>query len=166
MFDAQHLLAADGQPASAAAESAARYSTQSLRGRVVWMADAMEQQFGVRADREARQRILALQTPDGQLYPLLEDTRGQSFRKDERLRRMDVELLVRIYEGSPLAQVIRIYSINKDGKFLLDYWCDICAIAMYELGPCDCCQGAIRLRERKAEDSADGTGSRPVDRGR
>ena len=33
----------------------------------------------------------------------------------------------------------------------LDYWCDICAIAMYELKECECCQGPIELRRRKTE---------------
>jgi hypothetical protein len=27
-----------------------------------------------------------------------------------------------------------------------DYWCDICSIPMYEIQPCECCQGDIRLR--------------------
>ena len=41
--------------------------------------------------------------------------------------------------------------VKKDGKFELDYWCDICAIGMYESGPCDCCQEPNRLRERRVE---------------
>ena len=47
--------------------------------------------------------------------------------------------------------MIQIFAIKKDGKFEIDYWCDICAIEIYELKPCDCCQGPIRLRKRKLD---------------
>jgi hypothetical protein len=125
------------------------YATQALRGRVVWLADALERLYDVRTTQDSRERSLALETDDGELVPLIEDRRGRSFRKDERLRDREVELLVRRYQGVPLAQIIRIYAIKADGKYLLDYWCDICAISMVELGPCDCCQAPNELRERK-----------------
>ncbi len=128
------------------------YETISLRGRVVWLADALKERYGVKTVREAREQILALQTPDGQLHPVLEDTRGRAFRIDKRLRGIDMELLVRRYAGSPMIQVIRVYAIKKDGKYELDYWCDVCAIVMYQMGPCACCQEPNRLRERRVEE--------------
>ena len=126
-------------------------TTLSLRGRVVWMAEALERRFGIKTVPEAAERTLALETPGGQLHPVVEDVRGRSFRKDERIRGVDVELLARRYEGSPMIRVIRIYALKKDGKCELDYWCDICAISMYEMGPCDCCQEPNQLRERRVE---------------
>src|ERR1051326_9039598 len=83
-------------------EKAAEYKTQTLRGRVVFLAEAMEEQTGVKSVPEARERILALKTRDGTLVPLLEDVRGRAFRRDERLRSMDLELVVRRYPQSPL----------------------------------------------------------------
>ena len=71
--------------------------------------------------------------------------------RDDRLRKMDVELLVRHYEGVPLVQIIRVYEVADDGKYELDYWCELCAIAMYELKACDCCQGPIELRRREVK---------------
>ena len=136
-----------------AAEPSPAYSQESVRGRVVFLAEALEKQAGVPSVPEAKDRILALQTADGSLIPLLEDVRGRSFRRDERLRGMEVELLLRRYKRAPIAQVIRVSEIAKDGKYEIDYWCDICAIAMYELKDCDCCQGPIELRRRKVEDS-------------
>ena len=50
-----------------------------------------------------------------------------------------------------MVQVVRVYVLKPDGKYELDYWCDICSIAMYELKPCECCQGPTRLRERLVE---------------
>ena len=127
------------------------YQTKSLQGEVVWMADALKEQFGVRTVAEARDRLLALQTEEGELYPIIEDVRGRAFRRDERLRDRKLELLVRQYEGSPMIQLVRMYALKEDGKYELDYWCDICAIALFELKPCDCCQGPLELRERKVE---------------
>lgn len=126
-------------------------TTLSLRGRVVWMAEALERRFGIQTVPEVAEQMLALETPGGELYPIVEDVRGRSFRKDQRLRKLDVELLARRYEGSPMIRVIRIYAWKEEGKFELDYWCDICAISMYETGPCDCCQEPNRLRQRQVE---------------
>ncbi len=130
-----------------------KYETLSLRGQVVWMAEALAQNHGVTSLPEAAQRVIALQAEDGTLYPILEDVRGGSFRKDERLRGVPLELLVRRHDGSPMVQVIQVFAIDDDGKYELDYWCDICAIAMYELKPCDCCQGSIELRRRRVPTS-------------
>ena len=73
--------------------------TETLRGRVVFLAEAMEKQRASRSVPEAKDRILALETEKGELIPLLEDVRGRAFRRDERLRKMQVELLVRRYRS-------------------------------------------------------------------
>lgn len=150
--------AADASKADAAGDAQAtsatkHFTTRTLRGKVVWMSEALAKRFGVKEVPEAKERILALATDDGQLYPLVEDVRGRAFRRDARLRGIPLELLVRQYDGSPMIQAIRVYSLEKDGKYELDYWCDVCAIAMFELKPCDCCQGPIELRRRKMEES-------------
>ena len=54
--------------------------------------------------------------------------------------------------AAPLAQIIRVFEVKPDGLYELDYWCEICAIAMYELKDCDCCQGPIELRRRKVKE--------------
>jgi hypothetical protein len=132
-------------------EPQAEFTLDTVRGRVVFLAEAMEKQAGAAAVPEAKDRILALETKAGELIPLLEDVRGRAFRRDERLRKMDVELLVRRYKGSPVVQVIRVFEVGKDGLNEVDYWCEICAIAMYELKECECCQGPIELRKRKSD---------------
>ena len=122
---------------------------ESLRGRVVYLAEAMERLYGVKSVPEAAERTLALETPAGELVPLVENVRGRAFRVDKRLRALpDVELLVRRHRGSPAAQVIRVYSHERGQRLEIDYWCEICSIAMFELKACDCCQGDIELRRR------------------
>ena len=80
--------------------------------------------------------------------PLVKDFHSRGFWRDPRLRADEVEFVVRRYEQSPAVQLVRWFAIRKGRKYELDYWCDICAIPMYELKTCDCCQGEIRLRER------------------
>ncbi len=137
-----------GKPSGAAEQDKATYTTESLRGRVVWMAEALKDRFGIQTDDDAAEALVALQTPAGRLHPIVKDQRGRCFYTDERLRGIDIELLVRRYADSPMLQVVRIYTLKSGDKYELDYWCDICSIPMYELKPCECCQGPTRLRER------------------
>jgi hypothetical protein len=142
-------------PAKAAAGIAQRrYTTETVRGRVVWLDEALAR-WGVTTDPEAAHTSVVLQTPKDQLLPLVPDVRGRAFAVDEHLRNIDLELLVRRYEGAPLLQVIRVFERKPDGLYEIDYWCDICAIPMFILKPCECCQGPTRLRERRVEDQAD-----------
>ena len=137
--------------AAGAAEPATEFTLDTIRGQVVYLAEALEKRTGVAPVAEAKDRILALETKGGDFIPLLEDVRGRAFRRDERLRKMEVELLVRRYKSSPVVQVIRVFEVAKDGLYEIDYWCEICAIAMYELKDCECCQGPIELRKRKSD---------------
>ncbi|MGH7195070.1 MAG: hypothetical protein ACREJM_16275, partial [Candidatus Saccharimonadales bacterium] len=155
------VLAAE--PAGAIKKDKPKYTTESHRGRVVWMAEALQERFNIQTDDDAAEALAALEDPDGRLHPLLKDQRGRCFYTDKRLRDIEVELLVRRYAGSPMLQVVRIYTIKSGDKYELDYWCDICSIPMYELKPCECCQGPTRLRERLVEKASqtDETEPRP-----
>jgi hypothetical protein len=141
-----------GNAGLAADEPEKGYDTETLRGRVVFLAEEFEKQTGVPSVPEARERILALKQADGTLVPLLEDVRGRAFRRDKRLRQMEVELVVRRYRQSPVVQIIRVMEVTKEGRYDLDYWCEICAIAMFEQKDCECCQGPVELRRRKVNE--------------
>ena len=145
------LLAED---ASDSPEDASAW-TEPLRGRVVYMAEALERLHGIKSVVEAKENTLVLETPGGELYPLVEDKRGHAFRLDKRLMGKPMELFVRRRKSIPALQVIRVNTVEKGERFRVDYWCDICAIEMYELKPCDCCQGPIRLRKRKLDKNGD-----------
>jgi len=128
-----------------------QHTTVQFNGQVVWLGDAIEQTLGIKIIAEARQSVLVLLTDKGIIHPLLEDRHGRAFRLDKRLRDQRVKLLVRRHKDSPFVQVIRVFAIKKDGLYELDYWCEICAIAMFDLRACDCCQGPIEWRERKTD---------------
>jgi hypothetical protein len=125
--------------------------THSLRGRVVWLSEVLARRQ-IKEVPEAAERVLVLETAGGELHPLVEDIRGRGFRRDERLRNIDVELLVRQHPGVPFIQVIRVFQLRDGAKYELDYWCEICSIAMFELKECECCQGPIELRSRKVDE--------------
>jgi hypothetical protein len=128
-----------------------RFELQTHRGKAVYLAEALRRLHNVQSVDEAKERTLAIETKDGTLIPLVEDVRGRAFRNDERLRKMNIEVLIRKFKGSPAGQVIRLYEITDEGKFEIDYWCEICSIAMYELKICECCQGEIELRKTKVK---------------
>ena len=117
-----------------------------MRGKVVWLDEALKRLYNVTTEAEAAETIVALETPDRQLLPLVPDTRGRAFAVDERLRNINLEMLVRRYQGVPLLQVIRLSEVRPDGLYEIDYWCDTCAISMFILKACECCQGPTRLR--------------------
>lgn len=132
---------------------AAKFTTKTIRGRVVWLADSLARLHGIKTVPEAAERTLVLETADGALHPLVEDIRGRAFRRDKRLRNIDVELFVRQFDGSPMVQAVRVFELTEGEKLEIDYWCEICSIAMFELKECDCCQGPIELRRRAAKDA-------------
>ena len=119
----------------------------------MWLAEALKKNYGIETDRDALHANVALETRDGRLLPIVKDFRGRGFFIDPRLRKMDLELFAHTFEGSPVIQVVRVYALKPDGKYELDYWCDICSIPMYELKECECCQGPIRIRLRLSEEA-------------
>lgn len=145
---------AQGQPGSpneSSDSSKPAYETLSLRGHVVWLDEALKRKYGIKVDLDAQKQMVALEDTEGNLHPIVKDFRGRGFHKDPRLMAMELELHVRRYPGSPMIQVVGISRYKKGVKYDVDYWCDICAIPMYELKDCECCQGPIRLRERRVE---------------
>ena len=129
-----------------------KFKVESIRGQIVWFNQALKKRYGISTTEDKEKQLLALQTDKGQILPILEDLRGRSFRTDAHLRGKPMELLVRRYQEHPLLQVMRIYAWEKDQKFEVDYWCDVCAIVMFEKGFCACCQDQNRLRKRIVED--------------
>lgn len=128
------------------------FRTESVRGKVVWLGEALKEQFKITTVPESYRRTLAIQTEKGHLLPLAEDLRGRSFRTDKRLRDKPMELFVRRYEKQPMLQIVRIYEFKDGKKYQVDYWCDVCAIAMFEKGFCECCQDNNRLRHRLVDE--------------
>jgi hypothetical protein len=134
-----------------AAEPSSQYETLSFRGKIVWQSEALARRYDITTDPDAAKFVIALETADG-LVPIVKDFRGRGFHLDPKLHTFDWELLVRKFPGSPAVQVVRTYVWRDGKKYEFDYWCDICAIPMYELKECECCQGPIRFRFRETDE--------------
>lgn len=153
VFALGHVLAGAAEPSKSATAPKTEYETTSLRGKIVWLAEALLRKFDVAVDPDAAKFDVALEAADGTLTPIVKDFRGRGFFIDPKLRELDWELTVRKFPGSPFVQIVRTYVWRDGKKYEFDYWCDICAIPMYELKECECCQGPIRFRFREVEES-------------
>lgn len=121
-----------------------------LSGKVVILQEALKRR-GVKATDEFKAQIV-LETDKGELVPIIPDWRGRVFYQDERLRNRRVDLVGSRQKAAPYLQVQMVFVFDEKGtRQYMDYWCDICSIAMYELKPCDCCQEEIRLRLQPQE---------------
>jgi len=118
---------------------------EMFSGQVVFLKDALKRRELETAEETAQHVVL--ETDSGDLIPILADWRGRAFYQDEHLRNRKVELIAFRHPGVPYLNVLSIYTFDeKDRRNYTDYWCDICAIPMYEIQDCECCQGPIRLR--------------------
>ncbi len=142
----------DAPAAKSAHDDAPTYTTERVRGKVVWLDEALKRLYGISTEPAAAETAVVFEMADGRLWPIVPDTRGRAFAVDERLRDVELELLVRRYDNVPMIQVIRVMRPTSKGLLEVDYWCDICAIPMYIQKPCECCQGQTRLRERPVEE--------------
>jgi hypothetical protein len=131
---------------SAAKPTTADASSQELfRGKVVLVREALG-----RRKIEAREEFdkqVALETESGELIPIVPDWRGRAFFQDEHLRNRPVELVGKRAKGVPYLQVLIIFTFDEKGtRQYTDYYCDTCGFAIYEIKPCECCQGPVHLR--------------------
>ena len=135
-------FAAEGDPGNGQAEP----RKDLFSGKVVPLAEALKRREVEFYEQELKDQVV-LETPDGELIPILPDWRGRAFYQDERLRDRKLDLVGIRRPGVPHLQVLMVFTFDDKGRRMYtDYWCDICAIPMYEIKDCECCQGPIRLR--------------------
>ncbi len=123
---------------------------QLFSGKVVLLEEALAVR-DIKVSEEMHGQVV-LETDAGDLIPVLADWRGRALFQDPRLRNRKVDLVGFLRKGLPYLQVQSVFTFNESGqREYMDYWCDICAIPMYEIKPCECCQGPIELRFQPRE---------------
>ena len=136
------LLAADDAPKPPADPKVAlkdEPKRELFSGKVVFVQDALKRR-GIKVADEMKQQAV-LETEAGELIPIAADWRGRAFYQDEKLRDRKIELVGYRRIGVPYLQVLNVFTFNaKNERQDTDYWCDICAIPMYEIKECECCQ--------------------------
>jgi hypothetical protein len=137
--------ASSATPAKGSKVAADRSAQELFRGKVVMLRDALARRK-IDATEEIDKQVV-LETPTGDLIPIVPDWRGRAFYQDARLRDREVELVGKRQRGVPYLQVLMVFTFDKQGqRQYTDYYCDTCAFPMYEIKPCECCQGPVRLR--------------------
>jgi hypothetical protein len=137
--------ASSATPANGSKVAADRSAQELFRGKVVMLRDALARRK-IDATEEIDKQVV-LETPTGDLMPIVPDWRGRAFYQDARLRDREVELVGKRQKGVPYLQVLTVFTFDKQGqRQYTDYYCDTCAFPMYEIKPCECCQGPVRLR--------------------
>ena len=133
------IVGAEGAPAKPEAPK------ELFTGKVVLLGEALKRK-GIESTEEMHKQAV-LETEEGEILPLVADWRGRAFFQDKRLRDRKVQIIGTRKPGVPYLQVLVVYTFDKDGqRMYTDYWCDVCSIPMYQIKPCDCCQGEICLR--------------------
>ena len=118
-------------------------------GKVVLLPEALKRR-GISVAEEMKKQVV-LESTDGRLIPIAADWRGRAFYQDKRLRNRKVEIVGFRQKGVPYLQALIVYVFDKKGQRLeMDYYCDICEIALYEIKLCECCQDPLRIRYRPA----------------
>lgn len=142
--------AADEPPPPAPESGNGERRKELFTGKVVRLSEALQRR-DVQFAEEMREHVV-LETTHGDLIPILADWRGRAFYQDERLRNRKVELVGTLDPGLPYLQVLMVFTFDEQGeRQYTDYWCDVCAIPMYQIQPCECCQDEIRIRHQKRD---------------
>ena len=132
-------------PLLAATAQNAKDKNLAFKGNVVPLDKLLAKQ-DIKLDPDAA-ALLALQTEDGKVYPLVKDAGARMFFKDTRLLNRPMRITGRLVAGGAFLQVVGVQSYVKGKLCDVYYWCDICAIRTNEHGICDCCGGPTELRE-------------------
>jgi hypothetical protein len=122
---------------------------ETHRGKVVSLTERLKKR-GIAVDPDASLQ-LALESADGKLHHLVRDGASLMFYRDASLLNRPLQVQGRTIPETGLFQLTQVFSL-KDGQLHeLHYWCEVCAIKRFALektGVCECCGGAMELRER------------------
>ena len=119
----------------------------SLDGQAVFYGPALRKMLKLELVDDSLDKVVAFQTEDGRLIPILPTDSGLFFLRDERVRNRPMRITARVRDKVAGLEVITFHSLVDGKPNEIYYWCEICSIQMYHLKECDCCQGPIELRE-------------------
>jgi hypothetical protein len=139
-------LAAGPAVVGARGQDKGEFKTQSYSGKVQPLAPLLEKQ-GAKLDADVAEAWLALVAEDGKVYPLVKDDGSRMFFKDKSLLNRPMRLTARVVGDTPFLQVVTVQSVIKGKLHDVYYWCDVCAIRIYEPGSCPCCGDQVVLKE-------------------
>lgn len=119
----------------------------TLDGEAVLYGPALRKRLKLELVDDSLDKVVAYETKDGRLIPILPTEAGLFFLRDERVRNKPMRITARLHHNESALEVITFHSLVDGKPNEIYYWCEICSIQMYHLKDCDCCQGPIELRE-------------------
>lgn len=119
----------------------------TLDGQAVLYGPALRKRLKLELVDDSLDKVVAYETKEGRLIPILPTEAGLFFLRDERVRNKPMRITARIHKNDSALEVITFHSLVDGKPNEIYYWCEICSIQMYHLKDCDCCQGPIELRE-------------------
>jgi hypothetical protein len=97
-----------------ASKEAVDVPKELFTGKVVLLGEALKRK-GITSFEEMHKQA-ALETPDGELIPIIADWRGRAFFQDKRLRDRKVELVGTRKPGVPYLQVLMVFTFDEKGE--------------------------------------------------
>ena len=130
-----------------AVESTAAESQVELRGRVVCLAEEMNQLH--KADLPSRhEHLYGFKTNEGKYYTLLRTRFSEALFADNRFRERQLLLQGRIFPQTQIFEPTTLRSVRNGVVYDIFYYCTICDIEAVAPGVCECCQGPTELVEK------------------
>ncbi len=120
--------------------------TQSIRGRVVCLAEEMHSTYDTHLPTN-HEHLYGFKTTDGEFYTLLRTKLSEAIFVDERVRDRELVLSVRVIPKSRIIDVVTIKSVKDGVVHDLYYYCFICAIRTVDPAICLCCQEEVEFME-------------------
>ncbi len=141
------LLALPAIPLLAQAQEAEQpFKPVVLRGRVVNLADVMQQKYQATLDPQ-HAVIYCLKTAEGKFFPFLPTDLSAAIYDDERFRQRELQVTARAFSDFPFIEIIKLQSVKWGRVFDLYYFCEVCNIVTHKPGACECCQDPVVFTE-------------------
>jgi hypothetical protein len=135
-----------------AQEAALPFKPVVLRGRVVNLADVMQQKYQATLDAQ-RAVIYCLKTAEGKFYPFLPADLAAAIYEDERFRQRELQVTARTFAELPFIEIIKLQSVKWGRVFDLYYFCEVCNITTHKPGACECCQDPVVFTETPVKEN-------------
>ena len=119
---------------------------QSLRGRVICVAEEMHAVYGTHLPTN-HEHLYGFKTLEGQIYTVLRTKLSEAIFVDQRVRERELILSVRVLPDSQIIDVVTIKSVKDGLVHDLYYYCFICAIRTVDPAICLCCQEPVEFIE-------------------
>ncbi len=119
---------------------------QSLRGRVVCLAEEMHAIYNTHLPTN-HEHLYGFKTTEGQFYTILRTKLSEAIFVDQRVRDRELILSVRVIPKSNVIDVVTIKSVKDGVVHDLHYYCFICAIRTVDPAICLCCQEEVEFME-------------------